>query len=172
MAQRDLKKEMSAAGKGADTPDIAAFVERLQSGRRASDHIYALLLGIRELETATLKKRLERGLSFRAFEHLSRNMTLSHKELADLAHINYRTLNRRRSKGRLEPEESDRVLRVGRVFGRTVELFEGDQEAARRWLLTPQRALDGETPAEHAKTEFGALEVERLIDRLEHGVFS
>ena len=152
--------------------DIETFNKRVKSGKRGSDHLYVLLLGMKDLETTTLKREIEKGLSFRVFEHLRKNMILSLNELADLAGINYRTLNRRKKTGKLEPGESDRILRVGRVFGRALELFEGNNEAARHWFMSPQRALGNESPAELAKTEFGAYEVERLIGRLEHGVFT
>ena len=46
------------------------------------------------------------------------------------------------------------------------------EAAARDWLAKPARALDGETPIEHADTEAGAREVENLIGRLEHGVYT
>jgi putative toxin-antitoxin system antitoxin component (TIGR02293 family) len=72
----------------------------------------------------------------------------------------------------LQPDESDRLLRVSRVFARAIELFEGDDRAARHWLSTPQRALGGAVPLTLAKTKVGAREVERLVGRLEHGVFS
>ena len=68
------------------------------------------------------------------------------------------------------PEESDRLLRVSRVFGRALELFEGDRDAAATWLTSPQRALGGLVPFELAKTDVGAQEVERLVGRLEHGI--
>ena len=59
-----------------------------------------------------------------------------------------------------------------RVFGRALELFEGDSRAAERWLSSPKRALGGAVPSELAETEAGAREVEALIGRIEHGVFS
>ena len=58
------------------------------------------------------------------------------------------------------------------VFGRALELFEGDARVAERWLSSPKRALGGAVPYELAKTEAGVREVEGLIGRLEHGVFS
>ena len=58
------------------------------------------------------------------------------------------------------------------VFGRALELFEGDSRAAERWLSSPKRALGGAVPYELAETEAGAREVEALIGRIEHGVFS
>ena len=51
-------------------------------------------------------------------------------------------------------------------------LFEGDRDAAKSWLSAPQKALGGEVPLTIARTELGALEVERAIGRLEHGVFT
>lgn len=61
---------------------------------------------------------------------------------------------------------------LGIVFEKAVELFEGDVEAARRWLNTPNKALADTSPAKKAETESGAREVEHLIGRLEHGEFS
>ena len=59
-----------------------------------------------------------------------------------------------------------------RIFGKALGLFEGDAQATERWLSSPRRALGGATPLERARTEDGAREVEALIGRLEHGVFS
>ena len=59
-----------------------------------------------------------------------------------------------------------------RVLGKALELFEGDSRAAERWLSSPKAGLGGAAPSEFAKTEAGAREVEALIGRLEHGVFS
>ncbi|MBW1797126.1 MAG: DUF2384 domain-containing protein, partial [Deltaproteobacteria bacterium] len=36
----------------------------------------------------------------------------------------------------------------------------------------PARALGGKTPLEYADTEPGAQEVDELLGRIEHGVFS
>ena len=113
---------------------------------------------------------MRRGLTYGAFERLQRNTALSARTLADLAEIPTRTLARRREEGRLDPDESDRLLRVARVFGRALELFEVDAAAARRWLTTPQPAERGLVPLDLARTDVGAREVEHLVGRLEHGI--
>lgn len=154
------------------TPDVEAFRERISTGERGADHLYVLLLGMKMFETEELLKQVEKGFPFRVMERLGRNLDLSMKDLAELTQIRLRTLHRRKESGRLQPDESDRLLRVSRVFARAIELFEGDDRAARHWLSAPQRALGGATPLSLAKTELGALEVQRLIGRLEHGVFS
>jgi putative toxin-antitoxin system antitoxin component (TIGR02293 family) len=70
------------------------------------------------------------------------------------------------------PQESERLLRISGVFERAVELFEGDIAAAVTWLTTPQKSLGRHSPLIYARTEVGAREVENLIGRLEHGVFT
>jgi len=51
-------------------------------------------------------------------------------------------------------------------------LMEGNSKEAERWLNSPARSLGGVTPLNHAKNEQGMRDVEQLIGRLEHGVFS
>lgn len=115
---------------------------------------------------------MQDGFSFNVFVHLTKNIFLPPHELVHVVQIPPRTLDRRRKRGRLEPAESDRILRVSRVFAAAIELFEGDAVAARRWLLQKQKALGEKKPLDLLGTELGAREVEALIGRLEHGVFS
>jgi len=75
-------------------------------------------------------------------------------------------------KPRLSPEESDRAYRLAVILAAAVELFEGDEKAARRWLNTPAKALGGATPVSYLDTEAGADAVRDLIGRLEHGIIS
>lgn len=112
-----------------------------------------------------------RGIPYRAFERLRRNASWEADTLASLLDIPQRTLARRKQEGRFHSDESDRLLRVSRVFGRAVELFEGEPNAASAWLERPLPALGNAIPLELARTEVGALEVERVILALEHGVF-
>lgn len=156
---------------GRVTPDIAAFCEELRGGGGAA-HPYVVLLGLEALDTGRLLRRVEEGFSFCELERFRRNIGLSMNDLADLIQIKPRTLSRRKGEGRLKPEESDRLLRASRVFGRALQLFEGNAEAARNWLFTPRPALGGVVPLAMARTDVGAREVEDLIGRLEHGVFS
>lgn len=135
-------------------------------------HGYLALLGVEPMDTMGLLHRIEAGFSFKELENLQVALCMPMERVAELVHITPRTLNRRKEQGRLLPDESDRLVRVARVFGRTLELFEEDIDAARRWLNSPQPALGGAVPLTIAKTDTGSREVEDLIGRLEHGVFS
>ncbi|MGH7340548.1 MAG: antitoxin Xre/MbcA/ParS toxin-binding domain-containing protein [Candidatus Rokuibacteriota bacterium] len=91
---------------------------------------------------------------------------------ADHGHQHRASSYHRKKAKRLTPGESDRLLRTARIFGLAVDLFGGDRQAARQWLRTPKRALGEATPLGYAATEVGAREVEDLIGRAKHGVFS
>lgn len=140
------------------------------SGGAHTPHGYASLLGLRRYDVAGLQERVLRGFRYQTVRRLQDEIDLTLAELGELVQIHPRTLARRRVEGRLQPDESDRVLRAARVLGKAAELFEGDMDAARRWLGAKNRALGGQTPLEYARTGIGAREVERLIGRLEHGV--
>ncbi len=133
---------------------------------------YANLIGIKASDRLELSDKVQAGFPFKAFTILTRSMEVSNKELAELVQISARTLNRRQKEGKLKADESDRLLRFARIFTHAVNLFEGDKEAAQNWLSADNRALKDESPLGASRTEEGAREVENLIVRLEHGVFS
>jgi putative toxin-antitoxin system antitoxin component (TIGR02293 family) len=131
-----------------------------------------ILLGLETFEPLDLLRAMKKGLSYRTFERFRRNTSLSFARVTALIDIPRRTMTRRKREGRFLPDESDRLLRASRLFGKTLELFEGDRDAATEWLTTAQPALGGSVPLDLAKSDVGAREVERLVGRLEHGVFS
>lgn len=92
-------------------------------------------------------------------------------ELARAARISLRTLHRRKQGGRLLPEESERVFRIACVFDKAVDVL-GGLDAARKWFKTLLRALAGKTPLQYCDMEIGLREVELVLGRIEHGVFS
>jgi putative toxin-antitoxin system antitoxin component (TIGR02293 family) len=91
---------------------------------------------------------------------------------AGILGIPERTLARRKKENRLSSDESERLLRMAKLFDDSLSLFEGDREAAVNWLRAPKKALRNQSPFHFARTEIGAREVENLIGRIEHGVFS
>ena len=127
----------------------------------------------RPLRAGEAAARVKTGLPVAELDALRELLGLTMESLAGRIGISLATLSRRRQGGqRLDAGHSDRVLRFARLFRLATELHDGDAEAARAWLRKPARALDGETPLDRAETEAGAREVENLIGRLEHGVYT
>src|ERR1700722_3275934 len=127
------------------------------------------LLGLKATSPVAIAGILDSGVSFRTLAGFQKATGYPWETIADLVRIPPRTLQRRKLKGRLQPDESERLYRVASVFAHAVQLFDGDTVAAKRWLQTPRPALAGQTPLELTRTEVGAREVENLIGRLEHG---
>lgn len=122
-------------------------------------------------DTVAAIAALKAGLPFSTFVCLQKEMDIPAKELAKTVNIVGRTLARRQKEKRLKTDESERVLRIAKLFARAVEVL-GGNDAARYWFKAPQRAFAGKTPLEYADTEPGAAEVADLLGRLEYGVFS
>jgi putative toxin-antitoxin system antitoxin component (TIGR02293 family) len=142
------------------------------SARVVRFRLHGSSLGVAAANSGELIRQVERGFSFQALRALQSRSGIAIPRIASIIGIPERTLARRRVSGRLSPEESERLLRISRVFEDAVDLFEGDVAAAVNWLNTPRKALDSQTPLAFSRTELGAREVENLIGRLEHGVFS
>jgi putative toxin-antitoxin system antitoxin component (TIGR02293 family) len=115
--------------------------------------------------------RVERGVPFKELEALGEMLRVSLEQLSSLIGISRATLHRRRKEGRLQAAESDRVVRYEQLTAKAAEVF-GSPEDAVSWLASPQRGLGGAVPLDYAKTEIGAREVEKLLGRIEYGVYS
>jgi putative toxin-antitoxin system antitoxin component (TIGR02293 family) len=128
-------------------------------------------LGLKITRDKPLADLTKEGLPFNYFVHLCRLMELSYAKLAEITSITDRTLARRKKEGRLAVTESDRLVRISILFENAIRVL-GSSEKANQWLKTPKKALGGKIPLEYADTEIGTREVEDLLGRLEHGVFS
>jgi putative toxin-antitoxin system antitoxin component (TIGR02293 family) len=152
------------------TKDIARFREL--RNRPPMPRNYVVLLGLDYFDLPSLLKAVEKGFSWKTFERFLKNIDLPAEMIADIMGIPRRTLARRKVEGRLKPDESDRLLRLARVFGSALDLYDGNREAAVLWLTDINIALGRIAPIEMARTQIGAEEVEHLVGRIQYGMFS
>jgi putative toxin-antitoxin system antitoxin component (TIGR02293 family) len=143
--------------------------ERIRPDRRYVS--LGVSLGLRVTRIDALIEEIRSGLPFKALESFSLESGIAVPEIALLIELPERTLARRKVAGKLTSGESQRLLRLSNVFEKAVGLFEGNVDAAVRWLKGPKRALGEKSPWTYLQTEIGAREVEDLIGELEHGVF-
>lgn len=151
---------------------IAATHATSPRAKRATRRGIAGKLGFDTGDSVKIVRLVRAGFPYKSLANFQKATALPWAEISRFVAIPQRTLTRRQSGGRLQPDESDRVWRASTIFDKAVELFEGDITAARKWLQTSQAGLGGETPLDFASTAVGAREVEHLIGRLEHGVFA
>ena len=112
------------------------------------------------------------GLPASAVNRIGAALGMRPTNVGPLVNITKKTMERRIKHGaRLKPNESERVARLMRVIARAADVLESEDHA-RQWLRRPLKVLGGRTPLELTATEPGAREVEQVLGRLEHGVFS
>src|SRR5262245_43620261 len=107
-------------GRSSATTDLNKIREMLRSGSRPENFLVALL-GLDAVGSLELVDQVQRGLSFAAFSRFQKNTGLPVATLSQLVQIPQRTLTRRKEERRLGPDESDRLIRASRVFGRALE---------------------------------------------------
>ena len=115
--------------------------------------------------------RIQAGLSFRAVQNLQKALDLPMTTIATVLGMSRATLHRRKRNGKIDGNESERLVRYQRLLERAEDVF-GDAHDAREWLRHRQPGLGGAVPLDFAATEIGAREVENLLGRLEYGVYS
>jgi len=130
------------------------------------------ILGLKEMNLASLIRLVGRGLPWSTVPAFARVSGFSQQELAEFLGTPARTFTRRRISGTLDPAESERLLRLAEIYDAALSLFNGDHDGARQWLTAPVLGLGNARPIDYARTELGAREVRNLIGRLEDGIFS
>jgi len=110
------------------------------------------------------------GLPWAAYHGVIADLGMTDQMAAGVLHIPLRTLTRRKG-GRLDPQESERVLRLVRLRAKAEDVL-GTPEKALQWLGAPNRALAGATPLSLLDTDIGTQAAEAVLVRIEYGVFS
>jgi len=108
------------------------------------------------------------GIPISAVDHFLESGAISAGELHELV-LPRKTLANRREMGRLNPEQSDRLLRVARLFVEAEEVF-GAPAKAHGWLRRANAALEGQRPIDLLDTDEGMRLVAGLLGRISHGI--
>ncbi len=125
----------------------------------------------RGITVERLQERVREGLPYAALEAVATAYAIPMVQLMPVLNIPPRTLARRKRAKRLQPIESDRLFRLGRIAAFAEEVL-GSRAKATHWLRAPNRALGGAVPLRQLDTDVGATQVEALLLRVAHGVYS
>jgi putative toxin-antitoxin system antitoxin component (TIGR02293 family) len=142
----------------------SATIERFLGGKAA--------LGSRSRTLPDWEALIQHGMPVRSMEALKECLSITDSQLAQLLGISEKTLSRARAAGgALDPVASDRLYRVARVLASAIDVLEGES-AALRWLKREQIGLGGRVPLAMLATDPGREQVEKLLLRVEHGVYA
>jgi len=117
---------------------------------------------------------LKRGIPSGAFNFLlSRVKVLEPADVRQAVGLSVRTVQRRNQTPQkpLSTEQSGRAWKFAEVLAKATDVL-GNQEAAEEWLNSPAIGLDQHRPLELLSTAVGAEMVERLLGRIEYGVYT
>jgi putative toxin-antitoxin system antitoxin component (TIGR02293 family) len=129
------------------------------------------LAELQSLPRAELIEAISRGLPADLARELASRMGVSLGEVAGLLRLTPRTLQRRLEAGRLRRNESERLWELGRLFFRALDVLESEEGAA-QWFRSRLQVLGWATPLAVARTAVGLRELDNILGRIEHGVFS
>ncbi len=137
-----------------------------------SQFLESLGLSEGELSEEALIGRTRSGLPYSALDAVAGRFGLSFTDLLQILRIPQRTLARRKKTQVLAADESDRLVRLARIAA-LAEQTQGNPVRAGRWLCAPNSALgDAVAPIHWLDTDLGSREVEELLIRIAHGVYS
>ncbi len=143
---------------------LVAAIADVLGGKRA--------LGAKPKTAADWQEVIERGMPVSSAEALKGRFAVPDGVLAELLGLSEKTLSRARAaQRRLDPVASDRLFRVARIGALAIDVLEDEQRAI-SWLKRPQIGLGGRTPLALLTTDIGRDQVEKLLLRIEHGVYT
>lgn len=124
---------------------------------------------IAESPTQIVVDKIRHGLPAKVFVQLTEHLPLSQATLAAKLGITTRTIHRKiRARQALSPIESEKIIRVARVWNYARHLFTSD-EAIASWLMTPAAPLGGISPIDLVDTDVGTTKVESFIKGIAYG---
>ena len=128
-------------------------------------------LGTKVVSASDLIPVVRRGLEYSALEAIIGLLGVARETVLGALGLPPRTIARRKGAQRLSAAESDRVYRLARVVA-LAEAVLGDVAKTRAWLLRPNRALGHVMPLSLLDTDEGTRQVEAVLGRIAHGVWS
>ena len=115
---------------------------------------------------------IQAGLPVNVVAHTAAGLGLRVDEFAALCGMSRATFHRKKTaKTRLGRMESDLVARYASLLNHATGVF-SDPAAAGKWLREQQIGLGGAVPIDFAQSTQGYQEVEKLLTRIDYGVYA
>jgi putative toxin-antitoxin system antitoxin component (TIGR02293 family) len=113
------------------------------------------------------------GFRTHSVAEVAQKFGISPAAMAERIGVSRSTFHRKQKEDALlSGHESDALARHAGLLAQAIAVFDGDEGAARQWLGCPQIGLGDAIPLECAKTTVGFREVEKLLTRIDRGVYA
>lgn len=114
---------------------------------------------------------IRKGLGKQHLESLMVSTGLTLAAMARILHVSERTMHRYADDTLLNPEISERLLEIARLYAKGQEVF-GGLDPFKKWMQEPVQALGSKKPVEYLDTSIGIRLIQDELGRIEHGIFS
>ncbi len=114
---------------------------------------------------------IRKGIPKKAIDHLMQKIGLSETEMAHILHVSKRTLQRRAPREILNPEQTERIIELAKLYSKGEEVL-GEIGQFSEWMDQKLLALGNKKPKEFLDTSIGIRILLDELGRIEHGVYS
>ncbi len=117
-------------------------------------------------------QELSRGITGKIAERFRKKANIDESAFSSIigySRMHYSRLAKDGNK-QLRGAASNRLYRFAQILEHAIDLYNGDEQTALKWLKTPNVAFDNATPLTMLSSEVGADMVDGLIAQLELGI--
>jgi len=161
----------------AQYPAIAVTLKNYLINGASVNALAWALLGGKHFMAATPKTGLDylaatnRGIPKLAIHNLAEAIDVPMKDMATLLNVSYKTLGRKKKTDTLDSLSSSLSIELANTVAKGLSVFE-DMDKFSRWLQKENRALQGQRPFDLLNTPTGIKMVNKLLGRIEEGVYT
>lgn len=115
--------------------------------------------------------RSRKGVQRSEADRVAGLVGLTDKELAVALGLSASYLHRLKADQLISQDASERLLLLENLLRHGLDTFEGRAHTVLHWLRSPLRELDYQTPLQTLDTVTGYTLVDRVLGRIDHGIF-
>jgi len=116
-----------------------------------------------------LNESVSHGLPKKSLQATVKHLTLDADAAKQISNRLVPPASFKRRQGNLNPQQSERVERLARVFATALDVW-GDEVDARQFLFTSHQLLNHQRPIDLAFSELGARHIEKILEKIRYGL--
>ena len=150
---------------------VQKFLDTTKNARAQTQHPYTHLI-LPPGQGHNMVQELSRGVTGKIAEQFRKKAKIDESAFSSIigySRMHYSRLAKDGSK-HLRGAASNRLYRLAQILEHSIDLYNGDEETALKWLKTPNVAFDNLTPLNMLSSEVGSDMVDGLITQLELGI--
>jgi len=112
-----------------------------------------------------------KGISKQSVMKLAELMDIPLKDISAMPNMSYKTFSRKRPADLMDTISSSLTIEIAQTLAKGLAVFE-NESVLRRWLQKDNRSLQGKKPIELFNTPTGIKLVNRVLYRIEEGIYA